>query len=221
MHGTADDFVAYSGIHAFLNTKIAAYGCPTTPVTTDPYPVSNPDSQSFKEYWGPCENGNGLPSEITLVSVTGMIHDWATAGKANTNEDPAFKGKPFDIDGSEEAWAFLKNHSLTGPTSGDGGSPGGSGSSTGSGGADENGVGGAGVSTGSSSAIGGATQQSGGSGGAPAGSSDHSGTKTDSEESSGCSYDGGRPLGSLGGLAGWVFGLALLLAHRVNRQKLS
>jgi hypothetical protein len=32
MHGTADDFVKYSGIHAFLNTKIAEYGCPATPV---------------------------------------------------------------------------------------------------------------------------------------------------------------------------------------------
>lgn len=127
MHGTADDFVPYSGIHAFLNTKVAAYGCPTTPVRTEPYPPSNPVSKSFKEYWGPCTSANGQTSEIILISVAGMIHDWATAGKANENEDPEFTGKPFDIDGSEEAWAFLKTHSLnesasgTGVTAGSGG----------------------------------------------------------------------------------------------------
>ena len=82
MHGTADDFVKYSTLHAFLDTKIAAYGCPTTAVRTEPYPPSNPESQSFKEYWGPCTNGAGRQSEIILISVTGMIHDWATAGKA-------------------------------------------------------------------------------------------------------------------------------------------
>ena len=114
MHGTADDFVAYSGIHAFLNTKITAYGCPTTAVTTDPYPPDNPASKSFKEYWGPCTNANGQNSEIILISVAGMIHDWPTAGKANTNEDPEFAGLPFDVDGSEEAWAFLRTHSLDG-----------------------------------------------------------------------------------------------------------
>jgi poly(3-hydroxybutyrate) depolymerase len=112
MHGTADDFVKYSGIHAFLESKISEYGCPTVPIRTEPYPASNPSSQSFKEHWGPCTNGSGQTSEVVLVSVTGMIHDWATAGKPNANEDPAFSGKPFDIDGSEEAWAFLKMHSL-------------------------------------------------------------------------------------------------------------
>lgn len=118
MHGTADDFVKYSGIHAFLNTKIAEYGCPTTPVTTKPYPASKADSKSYKEFWGPCTNSEGKKSEITLISIAGMIHDWATAGKANANTDPEFAGKPFDIDGSEEAWAFLKARSLTGADSG-------------------------------------------------------------------------------------------------------
>jgi MYXO-CTERM domain-containing protein len=120
MHGTADDFVPYSGIHAFLKTKVTQYGCPATPVRTEPYPIDKPDSQSFKEYWGPCTNGKGQTSEIILISVTGMIHDWATAGKANANTDPAFSGKPFDIDGSEEAWAFLKTHSLSGSIAGPG-----------------------------------------------------------------------------------------------------
>ena len=147
MHGTADDFVKYSTLHAFLDTKIAAYGCPTTAVRTEPYPRSNPASRSFKEYWGPCTNGAGRKSEIVLISVTGMIHDWATEGKANANEDPAFAGKPFDIDGSEEAWAFLKTHSLAdtssgGPAAGSGGSaaPAGAG---GSAGADASGTAGA------------------------------------------------------------------------------
>jgi len=124
MHGTADDFVGYSGIHNFLNSKIAQYGCPTTAVTTKPYPVGKADSKSFKEYWGPCDNGNGKTSEIILVSVAGMIHDWATAGKANANTDPEFAGKPFDIDGSEEAWAFLKQHSLDSSVPGGGGAGG-------------------------------------------------------------------------------------------------
>ncbi len=218
MHGTADDFVPYSGIHDFLETKIAAYGCPTTPTTTDPYPVSDPNSKSFKEVWGPCNNGNGSPSEITLVSVAGMIHDWATAGKANTNEDPEFAGKPFDVDGSEEAWGFLKKHSLTGAVSGDGGSPGSGGSPSASGGADNGGDGGAGVGTGGASGIGGTTP-SGGSGVAPAGSGDNAGTGTNSDESSGCSYDGGRPPSGHRGLAGLIVGFALLLAHRAKRRK--
>ncbi|NLP02122.1 MAG: hypothetical protein GX089_06485 [Fibrobacter sp.] len=114
IHGTADDFVAYSNLHNFLNNKIREYGCPQTAQRTEPYPVSNPNSKSFKEYWGPCTDNNGMTSEITLISVTGMIHDWATPGKANANDDPAFKGKPFDVNGSEEAWAYLKTQSLTG-----------------------------------------------------------------------------------------------------------
>lgn len=173
MHGTADDFVAYSGIHNFLGTLMDDYGCPTDPILTDPYPVDDPESQSFKETWGPCVNARGDESEIVLVSVTGMIHDWATAGKANTNEDPNFAGKPFDIDGSEEAWAFLKNHSLLGPddvpvdpgTGGDSGTLGSGG--TGSGGADGSGgelsgSGGAVAATGGSMAAGGALTSTGG-----------------------------------------------------------
>ncbi len=111
IHGTADDFVKYSNLHAFLNTKIAEYGCPQTAQRTEPYPSSNPASQSFKEYWGPCFK-NGQQSDITLISVKGMIHDWATPGKMNANEDPLYNGKPFDVNGSEEAWAYLKTQSL-------------------------------------------------------------------------------------------------------------
>lgn len=114
IHGTADDFVAYGNLHNFLNTKIQEYGCPQIAQRTEPYPSSDPNSQSFKEYWGPCVDDNGMQSEITLISVTGMIHDWATPGKANANEDPEFNGKPFDVNGSEEAWAYLKTQSLNG-----------------------------------------------------------------------------------------------------------
>ena len=164
MHGTADDFVAYSGIHAFLNTKITEYGCPTTAVRTEPYPPSKADSKSFKEYWGPCTNGNGQTSEIILISVTGMIHDWATAGKANANEDPAFAGKPFDINGSEEAWAFLKTHSLTDSGSGTGGTGGGGTGGAGSGGGGTGGAGTGSAGIGSAGAGSGGTTGSGGTG---------------------------------------------------------
>jgi hypothetical protein len=169
MHGTADDFVKYSGIHAFLNTKIAESGCPTTPVTTKPYPASKADSRSFKEYWGPCTNGQGQKSEIVLISVAGMIHDWATVGKANANEDPQFAGKPFDINGSEEAWAFLKTHSLT--VSSTGGQTGGGGAAAsggaGNGGTHTGGAGGTPGGTGGSGAIdAGGGPSGGGAGGA-------------------------------------------------------
>jgi poly(3-hydroxybutyrate) depolymerase len=186
MHGTADDFVAYSGIHAYLQSWTSAYGCPAMPVETRPYPESNPSSQSFKESWGPCMNDSGQRSEVVLVSVTGMIHDWATAGKANANEDPAFNGKPFDIDGSEEAWAFLKHQSLeggddmmgTGGTgaadagaAGSGGGMGGAGGVGGAAGTSSGGMGGAGAGgTGVSMAgSGGVPSSSGGVGGAAAG----------------------------------------------------
>lgn len=155
MHGTADDFVKYSGIHSFLSTKVSAYGCPTDAVRTEPYPTSNPISQSFKEYWGPCVNAAGQTSEIILISVTGMIHDWATAGKPNANEDPSFTGKPFDIDGSEEAWAFLKTHSLKEPDVPAGGAGGDDPAMGGAGGLGGTGTGGAGAMGGTGAGAGG------------------------------------------------------------------
>lgn len=184
MHGTADDFVAYSGIHAYLESWASAYGCPATAIETRPYPESNPSSQSFKESWGPCTNGSGQRSEVVLISVTGMIHDWATAGKANANEDPAFNGEPFDIDGSEEAWAFLKDQSLepvddmmeTGGTgaagTGAGGINGGMGGAAGVGGAAGTSSGGMGGASGASvpmAGSGGVPSSSGGIGGASSG----------------------------------------------------
>lgn len=217
MHGTADDFVAYSGIHNFLDGRIAEYGCPTEPTLTDPYPVGSADSKSFKETWGPCTNNQGHQSEVVLVSVAGMIHDWATAGKANTNEDPEFNGKPFDIDGSEEAWAFLKKHSLTGTipddddlgTGGDGNATGGA--SNGSGGEDST-TGGDGGSA--SNAAGGALD------GGTGGFADDDRADEGGDLDAGCSYGASTPSrsGTTGALA-LMAGLALVMSRRVRREK--
>jgi MYXO-CTERM domain-containing protein len=239
MHGTADDFVPYSGIHDFLGTRIAEYGCPTAPIRTEPYPVGKTDSKSFKEYWGPCPNEDGTESEVVLISVAGMIHDWATAGKANTNEDPEFQGKPFDIDGSEEAWAFLKTYSLEGKldgtggegnagTGGDassgtggGGSSGTGGGNSGTGGGGSSGAGGTGGTlgsggTGSATASGG--QEAALSGGSPgAGGLPNGADDQDSESSSGCSMVATAGTSGAGGLMGLLVGLGLGLRRRKTK----
>lgn len=123
IHGTADDFVSYSGfVGNFMPAQRARYGCPETPVKTMPYPTEvngrnasqlAAGTKSFMEYYGPCEK-DGLVSEISLLSVDGMIHDWATPDKASTNEDPKYTGKPLDVNGTWEAWNFMKKHSLNG-----------------------------------------------------------------------------------------------------------
>jgi predicted esterase len=115
IHGTADDFVKYTDfVNSFNPAQRTRYGCPTTAMRISPYPVNKPSSLSFKETWSPCVK-NGLRSEINLIHVTGMIHDWATPGKLNANDDPKYKGKPFDIDGTQEAWNWMKLQSLAGP----------------------------------------------------------------------------------------------------------
>lgn len=123
IHGTADDFVSYSGfVGNFMPAQRARYGCPETPVKTSPYPTEvngrnasqlAQGSSSFMEYYGPCEK-DGLVSEMALLSVVGMIHDWATPDRANTNEDGKYTGKPLDVNGTWEAWNFMKKHSLNG-----------------------------------------------------------------------------------------------------------
>jgi poly(3-hydroxybutyrate) depolymerase len=123
IHGSADDFVKYTDfVGSFLPAQVSRYGCPTTPVKTKPYPTGvngrnaaqlAQASQSFRDDYGPCEK-NGLKSEISFITVTGMIHDWASPNKANANDDVTFKGKPFDINGTWEAWNWLKTHSLKG-----------------------------------------------------------------------------------------------------------
>jgi dienelactone hydrolase len=235
MHGTADDFVKYSGIHAFLDKKVAEYGCPSTAVTTKPYPPTKADSQSFKEYWGPCVNAKGQASEIVLISVAGMIHDWATAGKANANTDPQFAGKPFDIDGSEEAWAFLKTHSLA-----DAGSTGSGGAhaidgtgglvAAGTGGTFSTGAGGTLVGVSGETGAGGITpvavgsalpQGVGGtllpgSGGVSLAYGGATANSTDSKESSGCSCAVARAARRSTAGLGLVLGLALLRRLRIR-----
>lgn len=115
MHGNADDFVKYTDfVGSFLPAQLTRYGCPTK-VTTKPYPVDKPTSGSYKDYYGPCVKNN-LKSEITFITVDGMIHDWATPGKLNTNSNTKYKGKPFDIDGTYEAWNWMKTQSLLGST---------------------------------------------------------------------------------------------------------
>jgi len=124
IHGTSDKFVSYSGfVGSFLPAQISRYGCPTNAVKTSPYPVGingrnasqlAQPSKSFMEYYGPCEK-DGLKSELALISVDGMIHDWATPDKANTNDvDPGYLGLPLDVNGTWEAWNWLKTHSLVG-----------------------------------------------------------------------------------------------------------
>jgi poly(3-hydroxybutyrate) depolymerase len=125
IHGTADDFVSYSGfVNSFLPSQRTRYGCPTTAVRTKPYPEGvngrnasqlAQTSKSFMDYWGPCTK-DGLTSELALISVDGMIHDWATADKANASDDVNYKGKPFDVNGTWEAWNFMRQWTLKGRT---------------------------------------------------------------------------------------------------------
>lgn len=212
MHGTADDFVKYSGIHAFLNTRIQAYGCPSTPVRTEPYPEGAADSKSFKESWGPCPNEDGTESEVVLISVAGMIHDWATPGKANTNEDPEFNGKPFDIDGSEEAWAFLKTYSLDGKLGGPV-DPGGEGTG-GTPSTDDPGAGGSDANDGTGGADTGPGVATGGAGsGAPA-----NGCAFRGGSAPGGSTPGGSTPGGWGSLAAFAAGCWVVLRTRTRRR---
>ncbi len=123
IHGTADNFVKYTDfVNSFLPAQVSRYGCPTTPKTTKPYPVETngrnaeqlaAGTKSFMDYYGNCEK-NGLKSELALLHVDGMIHDWATPNKKSTNEDPAYTGKPLDVNGTWEAWNWMRRHSLTG-----------------------------------------------------------------------------------------------------------
>lgn len=113
IHGNADDFVKYTDfVGSFLPAQLTRYGCPAK-TTIKPYPASKPTSGSYRDNYASCVK-NGLKSEIDFITVDGMIHDWATPGKANANDDTRYKGKPFDIDGTQEAWNFMKQWSLNG-----------------------------------------------------------------------------------------------------------
>ena len=96
VHGEADTFVSYKNLLPIFAAWVKLNGCPDTPVVTKPYPADNPNSKATKKYYGPCREN----SEVILVSVAGMAHDYATASKN------------FGIIESEEFWKFFKNHSL-------------------------------------------------------------------------------------------------------------
>jgi poly(3-hydroxybutyrate) depolymerase len=96
VHGEADTFVSYKNLLPIFSAWVKLNGCPDTPVVTKPYPADNPNSKATKKYYGPCRDN----SEVILVSVAGMAHDYATASKN------------FGIIESEEFWAFFKTHAL-------------------------------------------------------------------------------------------------------------
>lgn len=121
IYGTADSYYG-KFFNDFLPSQLELYGCSTTPVKTKPYPVDvngrnaaqlAQTSKSFKDDYGPCEK-NGLKSELAIITVQGMVHDWPTPDKANANDDPNYAGKPFDVNGTWEAWNWMKTHSLPG-----------------------------------------------------------------------------------------------------------
>jgi len=121
LYGTADSYYG-KFLSDFLPSQITRYGCSTTSTRIKPFPVDvdgrnaaqlAQPSQSYKDDWGPC-NKDGLSSGISMITIVGMVHDWATPGKANANDDPNYKGKPFDVNGTWEAWNWMKTHSLNG-----------------------------------------------------------------------------------------------------------
>ena len=98
IHGDADGVVSYSGVAATITGWVNRNDCPSSPVTTDPYPASNPNSVVKKDYYG-----LGLDSsEVILLTVKGGGHTWP--------------GSSDDIIASEEIWAFFKKHPMPGTT---------------------------------------------------------------------------------------------------------
>jgi poly(3-hydroxybutyrate) depolymerase len=98
IHGTADTYVDYSSVAGTISGWVNRNGCPSTPVTTDPYPPSNPNSVVKKDYYGLCQDS----SEVILLTVEGGGHYWPGTGS--------------DIIASEEIWAFFKKHPMPGTT---------------------------------------------------------------------------------------------------------
>ncbi|NLP04142.1 MAG: T9SS type A sorting domain-containing protein [Fibrobacter sp.] len=101
IHGSSDGVVTYPGLHPFLESKVKAYGCPSNPVKTQPYPSTRTGSKTSLEHWGPCEV-NGMTSEIKLITIDGMDH-WYTTSNTGSH-----------INESEEIWAFVSRYSISG-----------------------------------------------------------------------------------------------------------
>ncbi|WP_207423472.1 alpha/beta hydrolase family esterase [Desertivirga brevis] len=97
-HGTTDDVVSYSGVEVCMNAWRIRNGCSETPIITNPYPASNPNSIASKTYWNAGENGVAM----ALLTLKGKGH-WISNDVVN------------GVHTSEEIWKFCKNYSL--PTS--------------------------------------------------------------------------------------------------------
>ena len=103
-HGTADDVVVYSNVQTHINAWVQRNACPATPVITDPYPASKPNSICTKYRYGLGTNG----VEVVLMSLEGKGH-WISNDVAN------------GIHTSQEIWNFCKNYTVNGPVVGSGG----------------------------------------------------------------------------------------------------
>lgn len=93
VHGTADDVVRYPGLAAILQKWRTWNKCPSTGVTTDPYPANRPNSPGSRQYWGPCDK-----SAVELISIEGKGH-W------HSND--------VDVHTTKELWRFFKGYSLS------------------------------------------------------------------------------------------------------------
>jgi hypothetical protein len=69
--------------------------CPETPQSSA-YPPGS--STTTRDYYGPCKDN----SEVILITLTGMGHVWPGGWGADS----------WDINASEEVWAFFSQHSL-------------------------------------------------------------------------------------------------------------
>lgn len=96
VHGTADDVVTYNNVMTYLNGWVTRNQCPATPLITQPYPASKPNSIAAKRYWGPGAEG----SEVVLITLTGKGH-WYSLDTAN------------GVHTSVEIWNFARRFSLS------------------------------------------------------------------------------------------------------------
>lgn len=99
IHGDADDVVGYSGVAGALSVWRTFDGCPSTAVTTKPYPANKPGSVTTKTSWGPCVK-NGATTEIVLLTNAGKGH-WYSMDQSSELS-------------SVEIWNFCKRYSLAG-----------------------------------------------------------------------------------------------------------
>ena len=95
IHGTKDRRVAYSDAVRTINNWAAMNECPETPQSSA-YPEDS--TITTRDYYGPCKDN----SEVILYTVNGMGHVWPGG----------FGVESWDIDASEEIWAFFTRHSL-------------------------------------------------------------------------------------------------------------